>query len=68
MIIDVKVYLGILEYYLEVRKQKSQKSQKLVYDISEDMVVVVLEYLGTKVVSRWYINYVVEKEETERVG
>jgi len=53
---------------LEVRKQKSQKSQKLVYDISKDMVVVVLEYLGTKIVNRWYINSVVEKEETGRAG
>ena len=30
MIINIEVYLGILEFYLEVRKQKSQKS---VYNI-----------------------------------
>ena len=30
MIINIEVYLGILEFYLEVRKWKSQKS---VYDI-----------------------------------
>ena len=32
MIIDVKAYLSILESYLEVRKQMSQMSWKLVYN------------------------------------
>jgi len=31
-IMDMEVYLGMLESYVEVEKQKSQKSQKSVYN------------------------------------
>ena len=31
-IMDIEVYLGMLESYVEVEKQKSQKSQKSVYN------------------------------------
>ena len=29
---NIEIYLDMLEFYLEVRKQVSWKSQKLVYD------------------------------------
>ena len=33
-IMNMEVYLNILEFYIEVKKQKSQKSQKSVYNNS----------------------------------
>ena len=40
LIMDIEIYLDMLESYLEVREQISQKSQKLVYDkrITKEML------------------------------
>ena len=40
LIMDIEIYLDMLESYLEVREQISWKSQKLVYDkrITKEML------------------------------
>jgi len=36
--------------------------------IYKDVVIVILEYLSTEIISRWYIDFVIKKKETKRVS